>query len=420
MRLTLAVHTISGLALGSGTRLDRGMLTVGEAELRQLILEDGRIEDVRLEAVRPGENCRIGGVVDVIEPRAKAPGDGNNFPGALEPMALAGRGTTHVLRGMAVVLLGEGNTGTLIEMTGQWAQWCPFAALHNLVVIPRVRPDLPRHMAMQARKLAGLKAAAYLAQAAGDTAPDASEVYESDGPSQARLEGVPRMAYIGQVHSRQTVAEIGEPIVYGHNTNGMLPGIFHPNEWLDGAILAGGAGMNVVTYFHQNHPVITELYRWQAEGKIRLVGTIATTAAGANFDRELNCTLAAELTKWNLGADAAVLTKTGGGAPHADMGYTAKLLEDLGVRTAVMVGPPNLAPERTVESATLFNYPEVDAIVFNSGGALFELPAAAVERVVAPSPEAAEPLFTPATLAASRVCGVTSQQGAQRLRTFVY
>jgi len=419
MRLTLFVHPITDLRLGGETRIEGAALTVGEEELRGALLQDGRLESVSFEVVRPGEHARIGGVFDVIEPRAKQPGDGYDFPGAISPMALAGRGTTHVLRGMTVAVLGE-PSGSVIEMAGPWAEWCPFSALHHLVVIPRPRPDLPRHMALNARKQAGLRAAAYLARASLGLPPADTEMYESDGPSQPRVEGVPRVAYIAQVHSRQFVAEVDEQIVYGHNTTGMVPVVLHPNEWLDGAVLAPNAGLNVLTYHYQNHPILTELYRWQEEGRVALVGTIATMAGGDNFDRDLNCTLAAELTKWALGADAAVLTKTGGGAPHADMGYTAKLLEDMGVKTAVMVGPPNLSPERTVESSTLFNYPEVDAIVFNSGGAYFELPAARVERVVAPSPEAAETFFGLEKLAASRVTGVTSQQGAQRLRALVY
>jgi hypothetical protein len=90
------------------------------------------------------------------------------------------------------------------------------------------------------------------------------------------------------------------------------------------------------------------------------------------------------------------------------------------MKTAVMVGPPNLSPERTVESATLFNYDDVNAIVFNSGGRLFELPVVAVERVIAATPVAAESLFALTSLDASVVSGITSQQGAQRLKTFVY
>jgi hypothetical protein len=174
------------------------------------------------------------------------------------------------------------------------------------------------------------------------------------------------------------------------------------------------------TYFFQNNPIIAELYRRHREGSISFVGTIASMAGSDNFDRELNATMAAELTKWNFDADAAVLSKVGGGAPHADMALTARICEGLGIRTVVQVGPPDLSADRTVESGMLFDYPEVDAIVYNSGGNYVQWPVPPVERVIAAGPEAAEALDALEHLTAARVCGVTSQQGASRLRTFVY
>jgi glycine reductase len=418
MRLDLAIHPVSDAAFADATDLAGETLSIDEAALRNHLLSDGRVESVHLELVHPGESCRIGGVFDVVEPRAKEPADGSDFPGVLGPMRLAGRGTTHVLRGLAVTVLGD-PPGSQIEMVGPWAEWCPYARLHHVVVAVTPRAGLPRHAALNARKQAALKAAVFLARAALGQAPTKTEVYDSAGPAQTD-DGRPRFVYIGQIFSRQWSAEVDEQIFYGHNTNGLTPVLLHPNEWLDGAVIAGNAWGNVQTYFYQNSPVINELYRWQDEGKIQLVGSIATMAGGDNYDRDLNATLAAELARWNLAADAAVLTKIGGGAPHADMGLTARNCEELGMRTVVMVGPPTLSAERTVESATLFNYPEVDATVFNSGGTLFFLPAAPVERVVAPNDAAAESLATMTEIAAARVAGVTSQQGAQRLRTFVY
>jgi hypothetical protein len=47
--------------------------------------------------------------------------------------------------------------------------------------------------------------------------------------------------------------------------------------------------------------------------------------------------LAAGLVKWNLRAEGAVLSKYGGGLPHADLAETARLLENMEIRTAVMV-----------------------------------------------------------------------------------
>jgi glycine reductase len=417
MRLTLAVHPVSNVRLGDATRLDGEVLSVDAGDLRRALLLDDRLESVDIEIVAPGESCRFGSIYDVIEPRAKQPGDGSDFPGVLGPILPAGRGTTHVLRGTAVSVIEDGAT-RVIDMSGPAAEHSPYARLCHVVVIPHIRPNLERHVAEHVRRLASVRAAVYLASPAIDQSPAFTEVYESAGPSMPRREGVPRMAYIGQIHSRQRVAEVDEQILYGCNTAGMVPVVLHPNEWLDGAVLPGNSRLE--TYFFQNHPIIAELYRRHREGTISFVGTIASMAGSDNFDRELNASMAAELTKWNLDADAVVLSKVGGGAPHADMALTARICEGLGIRTVVQVGPPDLSADRTVESGMLFDYPEVDAIVYNSGGNYVQWQVPPVERVIAAGPQAAEVLDTIEQLAASRVCGVTSQQGASRLRTFVY
>jgi glycine reductase len=199
----------------------------------------------------------------------------------------------------------------------------------------------------------------------------------------------------------------------------MLPVMLHPDEWLDGAIVPslnswfGGTE----TYFYQNHPVILELYRRHQAREINFVGTVATIAGSDHFDRERHCRAAANLLKWNLRADGAVLTKYGGGLPHADLAETARLLEGMGVRTAVMVS--DSSRDRRVESALLFNFPEVNAIIYNGGnGTEWEVPR--VDRVIAATPEMAELLAGPILLEASNIIGVTNQQGASRMTSLVY
>ena len=51
---------------------------------------------------------------------------------------------------------------------------------------------------------------------------------------------------------------------------------------------------------------------------------VATIASANNFDRERNCRFNANLVKWALRADAAALTKSGGGVPHTDLSETAR------------------------------------------------------------------------------------------------
>jgi hypothetical protein len=121
--------------------------------------------------------------------------------------------------------------------------------------------------------------------------------------------------------------------------------------------------------------------------------------------------------QWALAADGVILTKYGGGAPHADMALTARLCEALGIRTAVQV--EDMSQDRRAESSLLFNYAEVDAMV-HVGGHDTHWSVPAVARAIAGNPAAALALDAPQQLDAARICGVTNQQGASRLRSFVY
>lgn len=420
MRLELAIHPVTDIDLSTETKLQGATLQVDLQELRRLILEDQRLQSVDIETARPGESCRIGVVFDILEPRAKEPGSGSDFPGILGPYAVAGQGTTHVLRGVAVTVLDEGSPpsgGKLLEMSGPAAAASPFGSLLHLVVAPHAVPGLERHTVLNALRGASVTAATYLARAALGQPPAATEVLELPGPTLSGRESLPRVAYIGQIQSRQRVAEVNEQILYGSNTVGMVPLPLHPNEWLDGALACAYMNMGMETYLYQNHAVITELYRRHQAGEINFVGTIATVAASDGEDRNRNCMLAAHLAKWNLGADVVVLTKFGGGAPHSDMAETARLCEAIGIATAVAV--TDMSGDRRAESALLFNFPEINAIVYN-GGNDTRWKVTPVDRIIAGSPEAARALAALQEITAGNVCGVTNQQGASRLRSVVY
>ena len=426
MNLTLAYHPVRTLRFGASTRLDGTTLDIDSDELRGLLLEDEALSDVTFELVAPGEDCRAGPVFDIIEPRAKASGSSPDFPGILGPPLTAGMGTTHVLSGMTVTVLDEhaaggsrGSIGRVLEMTGPAAEGSSYSGLHHLVVIPRMAPDKDGPAAQRAKRVAGLKTAVYLAQAAASQPPSESRPLGPVNPGPPGRPDLPRVAYVGQIFSRQRQAELNEPVLYGLNTAGMLPVLLHPDEWLDGAVVTsyytsmGGAE----TYLYQNHPIITELYRRHHAGELNFVGTVASIAGSDNADRDRNCRTAASLVQWALNADAAVLTKYGGGVPHADLAETARLLETQGIRTSVMVS--DVSRDRRVESALLFNFPEVNAIVYGGGNdTRWQVPPAG--RVIAATPAIGELLAGVRELGAMNVAGVTNQQGASRLRAVVY
>jgi len=424
MQLTVAFHSITAIRFGSRTSLEEGILVAGKDELSRLVLEDQAIQSVALEITHPGESCRAGPVFDIVEPRAKAPDGSLDWPGILGAPQTAGQGTTHVLAGAAVTLVSEtspgewrGATGYVLEMSGPPAAGSHYATLNHLIVIPHTKANLPAHVRHKAYRSAQLKVAVRLANVAIGIEPERTEILETS--IAADCAHLPRLAYVGQIFSRQRTPESGERIIYGADTHGMLPTLLHPNEWLDGAVAPsyhsslGGAE----TYFYQNHPVIMELYRRHRSRELNFAGSVATIASADNFDRERNCRFAANLVKWALGADAAVLTKCGGGVPHTDLSETARLLETMGVKTVVQV--TDLARDHRVESALLFNFPEVNAIVCVGGNdTRWRLPQ--VERVITANSGMAELLAGPLDIDSLNVIGVANQQGASRLRSMVY
>jgi len=424
MQLTLAYHPVNSIGFGERLSLAGTALTVSQEELRAIVLEEALIEAVDFVIAAPNDSLRAGPVFDIVEPRAKAPGASPDWPGILGPPQTAGSGMTHVLTGAAVTMLREdssgdsrGATGYILEMSGAPAAGSHYSTLQHLIVVPHTRSNIPAAARQRAYRLAQLKIAVRLAQAAFAIAPARTEVFDnSDAETRA---GLPRLAYIGQIFSRQRKPEADEHILYGADTDGMLPTLLHPNEWLDGALVPsyhasiGGAE----SYFYQNHPVILELYRRHQAGEINFIGAVATIASANNFDRERNTRFAANLAKWALRADAAVLTKFGGGVPHTDLSETARLLETMGVKTAVQV--TDAARDHKVESALLFNFPEVDAIVCIGGNDThWKLPQ--VERVIAANSGLAELLAGPIEIESHNVIGVANQQGASRLRSVVY
>src|SRR5258706_6367865 len=102
MQLKLAYHPIEAIRFDSRTALDGATLSVDEAELRRLVLEDSAIESVDFVIAAPNESLRAGPVFDIVEPRAKAADGSPDWPGILGAPLTAGNGTTHVLSGAAV------------------------------------------------------------------------------------------------------------------------------------------------------------------------------------------------------------------------------------------------------------------------------------------------------------------------------
>ena len=433
MRLTLAEHTIDELTIGTTTELVGSRLRVDLEDLHSYLLEDRRLESVDMDLVNPGDKCRAGYVFDIVEPRAKEPGSGADFPGILGPFIPAGRGTTHVLTGAAVTVVDGGQPGgehgfvtrrggmcKILEMSGPASDATPYGKLRHLVLVPHPFANVERHAVLNALRLASVKASVYLAKVAVGKKPPATQVFDLSDAPQRRSGTPPRVVYIGQVHGHQHGTEVDEAILYGGNTQGMMAVPMHPNEWLDGAVVVSYSwGMRgLETYFHQNHPIINELFRLHQAGEIIFAGTIATSSAILEEELARNSMMAAHLAKWSMGADGAILTKYVGGAPHADMFETARRCEELGIKTVIQAS--STAPDGRAESALLMTAPGVDAVVTLSEGEDMEWHVPLLDQVIAGNLEVEAELAGPMTLTAAALCGACNNQGASRLQPILY
>src|SRR4030095_11714318 len=194
-------------------------------------------------------------------------------------------------------------------------------------------PGAERSDYLAAVRLAALKAAVYLARAAREAKPDRGEGSELPPPPRVppELAHLPRVAYVFQIHSHQRPTGVDEGILYGDPVRRMMPTVLHPNAALHGAELRGFMGRAVTTWSFQNHPVIRSLYA--EHGKtLWFAGVVVTVAQATEPERVRSAFLTAGLVAHTLGADGAVFTKIGGGAPHVDMAQAASQCEALGVK----------------------------------------------------------------------------------------
>jgi len=333
MRLELGIIKIKDVQFGQETVAKGGTLYVNKAELIALVMQDDRLSGADVELAKPGEEVRIIPVKDVIEPRVKVSGVGALFPGIIGEMGTVGTGRTNVLRGTAVVTVGQiiGYQEGFVDMSGPAAQYSPFSETNNVVLILQPIDGLEPHAHEEAVRLAGLRAAVYLGKAVKDTVPDEVEGYELSPVSAATL---PRIAYIYPLLSEGL---LHDTYLYGTDAKKLLPTLIHPNEVMDGAIVSGNcvsACDKHTTYHHLNNPVIKELY--QKHGKdLNFSGVIVTNLNVTLADKERASDYASKLAKL-IGAEGAIITLEGFGNPDTDLMMLCEKMEECGIKTVLI------------------------------------------------------------------------------------
>lgn len=339
MRLELARYIIEDVRLSNATEIRGRVLSINSKELKAHLLSDDRLADVDIALAHPGEHKRIIHILDVIQPRSKFPDSGAAFPGLTGPVKIVGNGRTHALENIAVVTTGilPSAEEAIIDMNGPMSSLSKFSTMHNIVLVPTPKDGIEPVEYGQAIIVAGFKTAEYLARATAGLKPDDVEVYELAPPLDDEETGddLPKVSYIYYLYSHGFGKE---RLFYGKSTRDILPTLVHPNEVLDSAIVHNGYTMpsKSVTYNHQNNRVIKDLYQRHNRDLI-FQGVILVNHNATYTDKERSALMAAKLARHILGADAAIVTKDGGGQADVDIMLCCKCCEELGVKTVLLV-----------------------------------------------------------------------------------
>jgi sarcosine reductase len=364
MKLEIESIDIKDIQPGPKTRAENHVLYVDCEELEKIILKDSRIKSVDIHLVYPGDRVRILNLMDVIQPRCKIEPSEADFPGLIGKIQIAGRGRTRSLRGVGLLVSNPSTRreySALLDMSGLVAEMSRYAGMRHVSISPHSAEATEERDFEDAAKIAGLKAAVYLARGAEGHAVDHVEVFELDIPNLNNNSNLPRIAYYYQMYSPQhDYHGIPDPCFYGTNVRDMKPTILHPNEILDGGVVAPHTIRALDTYRIQNHAVIKELYRRHRKDLI-FAGVVCGIACTEPVPRSRQAMMASNLVANVLGADGLILTKIHGGMPHVDLSLVAEECEKLGVKTALFIQPGTSSG--TLADTLLFNDEKLDLII---------------------------------------------------------
>ena len=352
MRLELATFDVEDMVFTDQTALVDGVLHINKDELLAHLSKGSPFQSLEVDIARPGESTRIVHTLDVVEPRTKASGQGQVFPGLLGPPVGAGEGRTLRLNGIAVIGAAEPFVGEdhwafregIIDMSGPGAEISPFSKTANLVITFLEKPGktpteekVDFHVdawsdqataAIEATRTITLKAAEYLARAARGHEPDRARIYELSPVEN----GLPKVVYI---HHNTGAALYGWS---GYSLDHAM--LLHPNELMDGALVLSKRmvepAIRDCTYFHQNNSIIEELYRRHGE-EVDFAGMVFFSGSAPTVEQKDRESDSAVKLAQMLGADGAVIAPFRPG--HGGVGFmmVCQKCERAGIGTAIGV-----------------------------------------------------------------------------------
>ncbi len=337
MRLEQNLIYIKDIVLGDVNKVENGVLTVDVEGIKAAIMVDDKVKDVKVDVAKPGEHTRIVPVKDVIEPRFRV-GRRNGFPGVTTKYEEAGNGVTNILKGATIITIGDlvGFQEGVIDMWGEGARWTPFSKTFNIVVDITPIDGLDPHAHEVVVRMAGLRAATFVGQAAENAEIDETKVYEIGTMAEetAKYPDLPKVAYVEMTISQGL---LHDTFFYGVDLKEILPTWYHPNEEIDDAVISGNcvaACDKITTYQHQNNTLIHRLY--EEHGKtINYIGNIFSPELTTLDGKFRTCDYTAKLCH-QMGADGVVISEEGYGNPDSDLVMNCKRLENRGIKTVLV------------------------------------------------------------------------------------
>ena len=363
MKLELHKVKINKLAWGDRTFAKGGVLTINKEEFLSVISGDERLARVDADFAHPGESVRILPVKDVVEPRFKMEGPGGVFPGMVSDVDTVGEGKTLVLSGAAVVTTGkivrfqEG----IIDMSGPGAEYTPYSGTCNIVLVLDNAEGIDKHDHETACRMAGLKAAAYLAEKCIGASVDEVEAYETPcfREAMAAHPGLPKVAYLYMLQSQGL---LHDTYLYGVDVKKILPTFLNPTEVMDGAIVSGNcvsACDKNNTYSHQNNPIISHMFRRHGKD-FNFLGCIVTNENVTLADKKRSSSYSIKLAR-TLGVEGLLISEEGFGNPDADLIMNCWKAERAGIKTALLTD--EYAGQDGASQSLADSCPEGDACV---------------------------------------------------------
>lgn len=371
-RLQIDYIHIKDVKFGDRTALDHGVLTIDKQELLDMAGSElfGKL-DIKL--ARPGENCRILGIHDIMQPRCKADAPETSYPGIWGKLAPVGEGRTVALKGVVVsdIYYAKCNVKYYLDMGGECARYTNFSRHFHVILDAEPAEGVSDLSYAEALKYASLTINVRLAKLGIGETPDETKTYQlgpvGPGPNGKPL---PRVAYhVVHMASHDT----WNFLMYGQSALNFLPIVVQPTEILDGAMIWRYWEPN---YFLQEEIYIKELM--ERHGKdIDFAGVVFSNNVMKIDGKDTMGMIAATLCKETLKADCVIVNKSGMGHCQLDQALAFNWEEKMGMRCVMNLSA--VSNDRPGDMLVIAD-PRIDAVI--NSGRNYDLHHPRVERLI--------------------------------------